>query len=132
MEKITIYTNESCLYCKQVKEELTKNNIKFENRLTSKFKIEWTNIVGLTNLPTVPTIYYKENYFIPGRDFNTATHLVNIIKDFEVCSFPNEIQILERFKTLNYNIGTAFKNLDQLLKQIETKLNIENEYKSNN
>ena len=131
MKKLIIYTNESCLYCKQIKEELTKNNIEFENKLTSEFKDEWTDVVSLTSMPTVPTIYYKENYFIPGRDFNTASHLVNIIKEFKVCSFSNETQVLEKIKTLNYNISMAFKGLDQLLKQIETKLNIkENEYKS--
>ena len=131
MKKLIIYTNESCPYCKQIKEELTKNNIEFENKLTSEFKDEWTDVVSLTSMPTVPTIYYKENYFIPGRDFNTASHLVNIIKEFKVCSFSNETQVLEKIKTLNYNISMAFKGLDQLLKQIETKLNIkENEYKS--
>ena len=131
MKKLIIYTNESCPYCKQIKEELTKNNIEFENKLTSEFKDEWTDVVSLTSMPTVPTIYYKENYFIPGRDFNTASHLVNIIKEFKVCSFSNETQVLEKIKTLNYNISMAFKGLDQLLKQIETKLNIkENEHKS--
>ena len=38
-EKIIIYTNEQCPYCKQVKEELEKNNIKFENRITEKYKL---------------------------------------------------------------------------------------------
>ena len=130
-DKIIIYSNETCPYCKQVKEELNKSNIDFENRLTSEFKKEWTDIVSLTSIPTVPTIHYKENYFVPGRDFNTPTHLVNIIKDFEICSFPNEIQILEKIKTLNYNISSAFRGLDKLLRQIENKLNIkEDEYKS--
>ena len=27
--KLEIYTNETCPYCKQIKEELTKNNIDF-------------------------------------------------------------------------------------------------------
>ena len=31
MKKIIIYTNETCPYCKQVKEKLTEEKIKFEN-----------------------------------------------------------------------------------------------------
>ena len=138
-KKITIYTNEACPYCKRIKEELTNNNIEFENKLTSEFKDEWSKIIGLTGIPTVPTIYYKDNYFIPGRDFNNAAHLINIIKDFEVCNFPSETQILEKLKTLNYNISGAFRNLDELLRinftqvieQVENKLKIQdNEHES--
>ena len=38
MNKIEIYTNETCGYCKQVKEELSKNNIEFEERDTLEHK----------------------------------------------------------------------------------------------
>ena len=96
MEKITIYTNETCPYCKQIKEELTNNNIEFENKLTSEFKDEWLNIISLTGMATVPTVYYKENYFVPGRDFNNAPHLLNIIKEFKPCDFSKEQQVLEK------------------------------------
>ena len=131
MKEIIIYTNETCPYCKQIKDELTKVNIEFEQRLTSDFKDEWQDITNLTGMPTVPTIHYKNNYFVPGRDFNGAPHLINIIKDFKSCSFSLEVQALEKIKTLNYGINTAFSRVDQLLRQIETKLNTkENEYKS--
>ena len=128
---VDIYTNETCPYCKQIKEELTKNNIEFNERLTKDWPAKWKDIVSLTGIPTVPTICYKENYFVPGRDFNTPPHLVAIIKDFDTCSFSNEIQLLEKIKTLNYNISMAFKSLDQLLRQIETKINTD-EHKSTN
>ena len=134
MKEIIIYTNETCPYCKQIKDELTKVNIEFEQRLTSDFKDEWQDVIGLTGMPTVPTIHYKDNYFVPGRDFNGAPHLINIIKEFKPCKFPIETQVLEKIKTLNYGINTAFGRVDQLLRKIETKLNTEekDEYKSNN
>ena len=134
MSKITIYTNETCPYCKQIKEELTKANIEFEQRLTSGFKDEWQDVIGLTGMPTVPTIHYQDNYFVPGRDFNGAPHLINIIKEFKPCGFPIETQVLEKIKTLNYGINTAFGRVDQLLRKIETKLNTEekDEHKSTN
>ena len=131
MKEIIVYTNETCPYCKQVKEELTKANIEFEEKSTSMFKDEYQNITSLTGMPTVPTICYKDNYFVPGRDFNSAPHLINIIKEFEPCSFPVESQVLEKIKSLTYNIQMAFGRTDQLLRQIENKLNIEeNEHKS--
>ena len=131
MDKIIIYTNEQCPYCKQVKEELTKNEVEFENRFTKDFEDQWKSISGLTGMPTVPTIYYQGDYLVAGRDFPNPQMLVNILKNYTPLSlnFSNERQALERVKTLNYNIVTAFGRLDQLLRQIETKLNTD-EHKS--
>ena len=131
-EKITIYTNETCPYCKQIVEGFEKNNMDFEKRDTGEYKDTWQDIVSLTGMPTVPTIHYKENYFVPGRDFNGVPHLINIIKEFKPCVFPPEVQMLEKIKGLTYNIQVAFGRTDQLLRQIENKLNTEekDEHKS--
>ena len=112
----------TCGYCKQVKEELEKNNIEFETRLTSEWQEEWNNIISLTNLPTTPTIYYKDSYFIPTRDFNNPQHLINILKNYKKSEFNESKQVLEKVKTLNSNINIAFGRLDQLLRQIEQKI----------
>ena len=131
MEKIIIYTNEQCPYCKQIKEELEKNNIEFEDRLTTEFEEEWKNVNSLTNMPTVPTLLYKNNYFVPNRDFGSPSNLIAILNSFEESNFSIEEQIFEKIKTLNYNMSMAFNRTDQLLRQIETKLNIEkDEHKS--
>jgi len=131
MKEIIIYTNETCPYCKQIKEELTKNNIEFEDRLTNKFEDEWNKINTLTGLPNVPTIVYKNNHFAPGRDYRNAQHLADILKNFKENDYSIEKQLFEKVKTLNYNIHAAFSRLDHMLKQIEIKLNTEDEHKSN-
>jgi len=131
MEKIIIYTNEVCPYCKQVKEELTKNKIEFEVRLTSEFETEWQNITNLTGMPTVPTVYFKNNYFVPSRDFGNSQGLINVLENFKESEFSEPRQALERTKTLNYNMIMAFNRMDGILRQIETKLNTEDEHKSN-
>ena len=87
MEKIIIYTNENCSYCKTIKEELTKNNIEFKEKSTIEFKDDWNKIVDLTNLPTTPTIYYKNNYFIANRDFNSPQNLIELLKNFKESEF---------------------------------------------
>ena len=130
MDKIIIYTNEQCPYCKQVKEELTKNKIKFENRFTKDFESEWQDITSLTGMPSVPTIHYKDSYLVPARDFPNAQALISILQNFKELDFDDARQALERVKTLNYNMLMAFNRIDQLLRQIETKINKEDEHKS--
>ena len=128
---ITIYTNNTCGYCKQLKDELNKNDIEFKEKLTSEFTVEWQDVVNLTGLPTTPTIKYKEEYFVPGRDYQNPQQLINILQSFPDSSYDYNRRAFERIKTLNYNINMAFGRLDQLLRQIETKINTD-EHKSTN
>ena len=129
MNKIIIYTNNSCPYCKQIKEELTKNNIEFENILTSDQKDNWQAIVNLTGMPTVPTLNFNGDYLVPGRDFNGAANLINLIQNYKESNFTIQEVTLEKLKTLNYNMGIAFNRTNQILTQIETKINTD-EHKS--
>ena len=126
---ITIYTNNNCGYCKQLKDELNKNNIEFKEKLIQDFTVEWQDVVNLTGLSTTPTIKYKEEYFVPGRDYQNPQQLINILQTLPDSSHDYNKRTLERVKTLNYNMSIAFGKLDQLLRQIETKINTD-EHKS--
>ena len=108
MNKIEIYTNENCPYCKQVKEVLNKNNINFEEKYTTKYESEWNDVVNLTGMPTVPTILYKEEYFVAGRDFPNPEYIVNAIKNFKKSKNNNNKIILQRIKTMNFHMNNAF------------------------
>ena len=131
MNKIEIYTNKNCPYCKRIKEELLKNKINFNNIDTIENKNEWQDIVSLTSMPTVPTIKINKEYLVAGRDFGSPENLINIIKSFKNSKYDYTRQTLERVKTLNHNMGQSFQRMDQLLRQIENKLNIkEDEHKS--
>ena len=127
--KVTIYTNETCHYCKQMKDELEKEKIIFEEKITKDCKEEYQRIVNLTNTIVTPIIKYKGEYFLPGRDYMNAKQLIEILKVFTVSKYSDTKIIIERIKTLNYNIASAFQKLDQTIKQIETKINT-NEHKS--
>ena len=124
-----IYTNETCPYCKLVKEEFDKNNLDYKERLTSEHETEWREVIFLTGTPAVPTIVYKNNYFVPGRDFQSATHLVDIVNYFQESPHEISVRILELLKTLTFNIYSAFGKTDTLLRQIEEKLNKKEEEK---
>ena len=123
MDKIIIYTQETCGYCNIVKNALNKNNIEFEEKLINEHSEDWKRITSLTNMPTTPTIHYKENYFIAGRDFPSPEVLINILKNFNGNNDVSLFKVLENIKTLNYNMATAFGRLDQLLRQVEQKVN---------
>ena len=129
MNKIEIYTNNNCKYCQQLKDELSKNNIKFKEKLTSDFRDEYQQIVNLTGIPTTPTIKYEGEYFVPGRDYGNPQQLISLLEVFEVPKYDDSRRTLERIKTLNFHINTAFGRLDQLLRKIETKINTD-EHKS--
>ena len=129
MDKITIYTNENCQYCKTIKEELEKNNIKFEEKLTKNHQKEWRDVASLTGIATVPTIYYKNNYFVAQRDYGNPEGLINLLENFVESKFSKQQQTIEAIKTLSFNILMAFNRLDNVLKQIETKINTD-EHKS--
>tara|TARA_R100000908_G_C3673729_1_gene95521 strand:- start:170 stop:571 length:402 start_codon:yes stop_codon:yes gene_type:complete len=131
MDKITIYTNETCPYCKSIKEELTKANIEFENKFTNENEEEWQKIVNLTGMPTVPTIKHGDDFLLPQRDFGNPEHLINILNNESGSEYSYSRRTFEKMKTLNSNINMAFNRLDQLLRQIENKLNTEeNEHES--
>ena len=123
MNKIEIYTANTCGYCNKLKDALKHENIKFEEKITTNFQEEFQDIVNLTGLATTPTIKYEDNYFVPGRDYQNPQQLINILKNFKKPEYSDSRRVLERVKTLNFHINTAFGRLDQLLRKIETKIN---------
>tara|TARA_R100000656_G_C3878989_1_gene113959 strand:- start:20 stop:424 length:405 start_codon:yes stop_codon:yes gene_type:complete len=124
-ERITIYTSETCSYCKTVKETLKKEDIEFTEKLILDFKDEWQDISELTGIPTLPTLVFNKEHFIPGRDFLSPEHLVNIIKAYKESKYDYSIRSFERIKSLNFNISSAFNQLQVALNKIEAKLNKE-------
>tara|TARA_R100000479_G_C6336456_1_gene183587 strand:- start:355 stop:753 length:399 start_codon:yes stop_codon:yes gene_type:complete len=118
-----VYTTKTCPYCKTVKQKLEEADINFTEKDTTEFREEYNNIVSATGLPNVPTIIFKDNIFQPGRDFYSPDHLVDLLKNFVPTKYNNEEVLLEKLKTLTYNIQTAFGRTDQILRKIENKLN---------
>jgi len=130
-KEITIYTNETCPYCKTIKEKLKEENIKFTEKNVLKFTDEWSSINELIGMAQLPTLVFDEEYYIPGRDYFNPEHLISTIKESKKSKFNYSIRSFERIKTLNFNILSAFNQLQTVLSKIENKLNIEeNEHKS--
>tara|TARA_R100000655_G_scaffold48190_1_gene85589 strand:- start:29 stop:433 length:405 start_codon:yes stop_codon:yes gene_type:complete len=130
-EKITIYTSETCPYCKTVKETLEKEKIKFKDKDIIKFKEEWQNVVALTNMPQIPTLFFNGEYHAPGRDYFSPEHLITLIKDSKTSNHSYEARCFQQMKTMNFHMSQAFNQLNVKLNEIENKLNTEkDEHKS--
>ena len=118
MKKITIYTSNTCKYCETLKVELEKNEIEFENRTINEWQKEWHEIVGLTGMPTTPTVCFEDSYFIPSRDYGNPQQLIEILKNYKKSTFSESKQVLEKMKTLNYSINMALRNLTQKIDKL--------------
>ena len=114
-----MYTTNGCPYCKNIKEEFSKNKINYIEKSREEYPGDWYKITELTGLPIFPTIIVNENYLVPTRDFNNPQQLLNIIDyitSSEYKEWPNELKIIEKLKTLNYSINNQFNKLNQQIK----------------
>jgi len=130
-KKITIYTSKTCNYCDQVKKGLTEASINFTEVDIIDYKDVWNSVKDLTATPITPTIEINNEFLLPGRDFFNPQNLIDLILNFKESQHNENRRTLELIKTLNYNVFTAFQRLDTTLRNIENKLNTEeNEHES--
>ena len=122
LEGLVIYSNQNCPYCKTIKTEFEKQEIEFENRDTTEFRDEWNDVSKLTGIPSVPTVKYKEEYFVPGRDFHNPQSLIQILSGFKTSDFDTQKRVLEKLTTLNFHFSQAMNHLGQQIRTIDTKL----------
>ena len=123
MKKITIYTNETCPYCKKIKEALDNDGgFDVENKLTSEFTDEFKQLSNLLGMGTVPLVVYDGNYLLPARDFRDEKHLVAILNSIIKSEFSFDEMTYQRLITLNYNISVAFNKFEDIIAKIELKM----------
>ena len=121
-KKATIYTSKNCGYCTTIKEKFNEKEVKFTEKEISEHNGEWNEVSRLTGLPTTPTIEFNNNYYIPGRDFNSPDQIVDYIKEWDVkneSNQSNDVKLLEAFKTLTFTLNRSFGRLQQDLQQLK-------------
>ena len=112
--KVTIYISENCGYCGTMKEKFNEKEVRFTEKDTKEYNNEWNEVAKLTGLPTTPTIEFNGNYYIPGRDFQNPNQIVDYIKDWDSdneIDQPNDVKLLEAFKTLTYTLNMSLGRL---------------------
>ena len=113
-KKVTIYISKNCGYCTTIKEKFDEKEVKFTEKEISEHNGEWNEVSRLTGLPTTPTIEFNNNYYIPGRDFNSPDQIVDYIKEWDVkneSNQSNDVKLLEAFKTLTFTLNMSLGRL---------------------
>ena len=82
--KIKMYTQPSCLYCKNVKDALTENDIEHTQIDISlnENREEWNLVTRASGLGLTPTITFNDQIWAPSRDFQDEKSLVQRLKYF--------------------------------------------------
>ena len=130
-EKITIYTSETCPYCKEIKDLLKENEIDFTEKLTSEHVEEWSQITELLAMGQLPTLSFNKEFFVPGRDYMNPEHLVQLIKNYKKSKYNYSIKSYERIKSMNSQMGQAIQQLFVKINNIESQLKGEDTNKNN-
>jgi glutaredoxin len=85
---INIFTINGCSHCKVLKEELDKQGIEYDEFEVNKSRKIYDEVVKLTNLDALPTVYLQDPQtlsgpiFVAGRDFNTKEEAIEKIKKY--------------------------------------------------
>jgi glutaredoxin len=85
---INIFTINGCSHCKVLKEELSKQGIEYGEFEVNKNRKIYDEVVKLTNLDALPTVYLQDPQtlsgpiFVAGRDFNTKEEAIEKIKKY--------------------------------------------------
>jgi glutaredoxin len=117
--KIEIFTLPKCAYCKTVKEYLKEKGIDFVEKPTAEFQDEWNVVAYLTGMSSTPTIVWGEEILIPGRDYKSPENLVGILENRKTPEVDSNRYIVERIKSMNYNIYTAFTRIGDVLNKLQ-------------
>ena len=115
---------DNCGYCSQVKEVLKEKGVEFVDKSTIEYKEEWDKVTNAIHIGITPTVLFKGCYFVPNRDFQHPQQLVDLLNNYEKPTLDSNDLVLERMKTLNYNIANALQNIDRVIKDINRKLGI--------
>ena len=88
MNNIIVFTLKGCGHCVELKSELNKLNIPFNEIEISENQKIWDQVVSQTGHNSLPTVFVglkgNENgpVFVPGRDFKGKDEIIEIIKTY--------------------------------------------------
>ena len=122
LNEIIIYTQSTCPYCTNMKKAMDDEGIKYIEKEFTKFNEEWNSVVETTNIPVFPTIKIGNDFLAARRDFQQVPQAIQriiIMADPKRATLSNEIRIIEGLKTLNYNMSSAFQQMNNQMKPLQ-------------
>ena len=118
-KELVIYTMKGCDYCDKVKEALTEKNIEFVEKDIREHAESWSKAIALTDYANTPTVFFKDQYFQPGKDYINPEQLLEIIQKYKPSKYDYERRSFEKIKSMNYQLAEAFKRLDAKLNTLQ-------------
>ena len=121
---IKVYSQKNCKYCDNIKTALEENNIEYEYVEISDVRDEWNSLTRVVGMALTPTIKFKDEVWVPSRDFRSPEELIKRIEYFKEFPLPKPTEdektemLLNAFK----NIGMSLQNINMTLGQLRTKL----------
>ena len=125
LKEVIIFTSSTCPYCKQMKDALDQEGVKYVEKEASQkeHSAEWQTVSGITGLPVFPTLEIEGNYIVPRRDFQQIPQGVQMIVALanpDLIKPSDELRMIEGLKTLNYHMSTAFQQMNGQLQPLTT------------
>jgi glutaredoxin len=123
LKEVIVYTQSTCPFCKQLKEQMDTEGIKYTEKEWTEYPEEWARVSETTQLGVFPTVEIDGEFLVPRRDFQQVPQGIQRIiamANPERLSSSNETKLLEQFKTLNYNMSNAFQQLGKTLQPLQT------------
>ena len=125
--KIKMYTQPNCLFCKNVKDTLTENEIEYKeiDISTTENREEWNLVTRISGLGLTPTITFNDQVWAPNRDFQDEKSLVQRLKYFldNPLSPPSDEEKFQILLNATKNLAMSLQNIHQLLANIHGKVN---------
>lgn len=85
---VNLFTLNGCHHCTILKNELIANDIPFTEFEVNKFKNIYDEVMKITKVDALPTVYLQNPetnsgpVFVAGRDFDTKEEAIERIKRF--------------------------------------------------
>tara|TARA_R110002167_G_scaffold11492_5_gene50451 strand:+ start:17 stop:472 length:456 start_codon:yes stop_codon:yes gene_type:complete len=127
-KEVIMYTMQSCAFCKQIKEIFDSKSIEYVEKDSTVYVNEWEQVKGITMIPMFPTILLDGEYYIPQRDFQTASQGAELISYRLTANWTKpdpSFTLHEGIKTLNGAIGILSQRLTSMA---ATMNNLQNQF----
>lgn len=85
---VNVFSLDGCSHCKTLKDELTKENIPYQEFEITKHRKLYDTVIELTKVDALPTVYLQDPetqsgpIFVAGRDFHSKEEAIEKIKKY--------------------------------------------------
>ena len=123
--ELKIYSQKNCKYCDDIKKALEENKIEFETVEIDDNRDEWNEITRIIGIGMTPTIKFKEEIWVPSRDFRGAEELIKRLEYYKEYPLapPTPEEKTEMILNASKNLAMSIQQINMTLSNMQNKLN---------